>query len=148
MSDFRIEIAGFSQAAATLASDLRPGIEAGALGIAAAIQDTLAPYPPAPPRIAGLSYYVRGQGSFTARGTLIRSSEMLNRRWGIKSIPLGARLRNTASYAGWVHGRQTQTRDHEITGWAREDTAISEVLSSGEAERIMGAAIATAIKAR
>lgn len=129
-----------------LAVELKPAIEAGTLGIAAAVQDRLAPYPAARPRVAGKGYYVRGKGAFTAGGKLVKSSETLNRKWSIKGVALGARLRNTASYAAYVHGKKRQNRYHGKHGWVREDTAIEQVVGSGEAKAIMGAAIAAAFK--
>jgi hypothetical protein len=129
-----------------LATNLQPAIEAGAQGIAAAVQNVLAPYPKAAPRRAGKSYYVRGKGLFSANGTLLKSSEMLNRRWSIRKVQLGARLRNTASYAAEVHGRRKQRKLHARRGWMREDEAIKKVVSSGEAEAIMDKAIDAAFK--
>lgn len=139
---YRIEIDS-AAVAALLAVDLRRAIETAALGIAAEIQDTVAPYPPAPPRRAGQGYYVRGRGSFTARGELVKPSELLNRRWSIKAVPLGARLRNTASYAGKVHGRK-QAKIHKKHGWVTVETGIERVRSSGEARRLMMRALAQA----
>ena len=130
-----------------LATDLRPAIEAAAMGVAAAIQDVLAPYPPPRPRRPKGGYYVRGRGSFTSKGKLLKASEMLNRRWSLRTMPLGARLRNTASYAGWVHSRK-QTKRHAQTGWVRVDAATNQIVSSGEARRITMRAIAAALKGR
>jgi hypothetical protein len=142
----RIEIDS-ARAAALLSTQLRPAIEAAAMGVAAAIQDVLAPYPPAPPRKPRRGYYVRGKGAFTSKGKLIKSSEMMNRRWALRTVPLGARLRNTASYAGWVHSKK-QTKRHAKTGWARVDTAVNQVVRSGDAHKIVMAAIAAALKGK
>lgn len=127
-----------------LSTKLQPAIEAGALGIAAAIQDRLAPYPRARPRIAGKGYYIRGRGSFSPRGKLQKASETLNRKWSIKRVAWGARLRNTASYAVYVHGAKKQNRYHGKHGWVREDEAITQ--SRGDATAIMSAAISAAFK--
>jgi hypothetical protein len=129
-----------------LATNLQPPIEAGAQGIAAAVQNVLAPYPAAPPRIAGRGYYIRGKGQFTAGGRLVKASETLNRKWSIRKVPWGSRLRNTASYAVWVHGKTKQNRYHGKRGWVREDQAAEQVTASGEAKQIMAAAIAAAFK--
>jgi hypothetical protein len=145
-NDSRVDIDA-ERVAALLSTRLAPAIEAAAMGVAAAVQNELAPYPRARARRPGKGYYIRGRGSFTSRGKLIRASEMLNRRWAIRSITLGARLVNTASYAGYVHGRN-QSRTHAQTGWVRVDTAITTVLRSGEASRIVLAAIAEALKGR
>lgn len=141
----KIEIAT-KQARRLLATNLQSPIEAGAQGIAAAVQNVLAPYPAAPPRIAGRGYYIRGKGQFTARGRLVKASETLNRRWAIRKVAWGARLRNTASYAVWAHGAKRQNRYHGKRGWVREDQAIAGVTSSGEAKQIMAAAISAAFK--
>jgi hypothetical protein len=146
MSANRVDIDS-AAAAALLATDLRPAIEAAALGVAASIQDVLAPYPPPPPRRPNGGYYIRGRGSFTAKGRLVKASELMNRRWSVRSIGLGARLVNTASYAGWVHGRD-QKKLHAKTGWVRTDTAITQVVSSGDARRIVMKAIAKALEGR
>jgi len=132
------------RAAALLGTQLRPAIEAGALGIAAAIQDEVAPYPPAPPRRPKRGYYIRGKGSFSAKGKLLRSSELLNRRWDMRTIPMGARLRNLASYAGDVHGR-SQTKRHAQTGWVTVVTGIETVVNGGQAAAIMMDAISRAL---
>lgn len=145
MSDFDILIDD-GGLAAQLGRNLRPAIEAGAQGIAAEIQNVLAPYPPAPPRRAGRPYYVRGKGMFTATGVQISQSEMLNRRWSIRPVPLGARLQNTASYASYVHGVKDQMRLHGQRGWVREDRAVEQVERSGEMQRVMEIAIAAALE--
>ena len=137
-----------AKVAALLATQLRPAIEAAATGVAAAIQDVLAPYPPAPPRRPRRGYYVRGRGSFTAKGKLIKASELMNRRWALRTVPLGARLSNTASYAGWVHGTRKQTKRHAKTGWVRADHAVAQVVRGGDAHKIVMAAIAAALRGK
>ena len=132
------------RAAALLSTKLRPAIEAAALGVAAAIQDEVAPYPPARPRRAKKGYYIRGKGSFSAKGKLLKSSELLNRRWDLRTVPMGARLRNTASYAGDVHGR-SQTKLHASTGWVTVVDGISAVMGSGRAEAIVNDALRAAL---
>jgi hypothetical protein len=134
-----------AKVAALLATQMRPAIEAAAMGVAAAIEDVLAPYPPAPPRKPRGGYYIRGRGSFSAKGRLVKSSELMNRRWSLRTVPLGARLSNTASYAGWVHGTRKQTKRHAKTGWVRADTAVQQVVKSGDATRIVMQAIAAAL---
>lgn len=129
-----------------LGTKLQPAIESGTAGIAAAIQNVLAPYPAAAPRRAGRSYYVRGRGLFSSGGKLQRSSQTLNRRWKIKRISFGARLNNNASYAQFVHGRKKQNRHHARRGWVREDQAIEQVRNSGEMAEIMHAALSAAFK--
>lgn len=129
-----------------LATDLARPIQIGTMGVAAAVQNVLAPYPRPRPRIAGKGYYIRGKGLFTAAGKLVKSSETLNRKWSIRKVEMGARLRNTASYAQDVHGKRKQRRYHGKQGWVREDTAIRDVQKSGQVEEIMNAAINAAFR--
>jgi hypothetical protein len=79
---------------------------------------------------------------------LIKASELMNRRWSLRTVPLGARLVNTASYAGWVHGKRKQTKRHAKTGWVRVDTAVQQVLKSGDGTKIVMRAIAAALKGK
>jgi hypothetical protein len=122
------------------AANLGEPVQRGAMAIAAAIQHEVAPYPPPPPRRPGKSYYVRGRGMLSSTGKLLSSSEMLNRKWSIKAIAWGARLTNTASYAGWVHGKR-QAKIHKKTGWVTQRAGIDKVLKSGNAKALMLKAI-------
>jgi hypothetical protein len=90
---------------------------------------------------------VRGRGSFTSKGKLVKASELMNRRWLLRTVPLGARLSNTASYAGKVHGRR-QKKGHAKTGWVRVDHAITQVVRSGDATKIVMRAIAAALRGK
>lgn len=145
MAQYTIEMAGLSETAKRLGRNLAPAIEAGAMGIAAAIEDETAPYPPPVARRPGRGYYLRGRGGFTAKGIQISRSEMLNRRWLIRSMPMGARLRNTASYAGKVHGRN-QAKIHGRHGWVKIADAIRIVIDRGVAHRLMMRAINKALQ--
>lgn len=118
----RLETAGIEQLAKHLAADLEPAIQAGAMGIAAALQDIIAPYPPPP---ASSTYQRTGQ---TGQG------------WRIRAIPLGAVLENRVSHSIWVHGSPGQTKVHKKTGWVDEDMAIKQV--GGQAAQIMRDALA------
>lgn len=119
----RLDITGIEQLARKLATDLGPAIQAGAMGIAAAIQDDLAPYPALP-----------------ARSTYRRTGQ-LGQGWRIRSIPLGAVLENRVGYSRWVHGAPGQTKTHQRTGWRDEQAAIQRVVGSGQAARLMEQAI-------
>lgn len=127
-----IEALNIDEWAKRLAADLEPAISAGAMGIASALQNEIAPYPPPP---AG-STYRRGQD---------KRSEQLNQRWGIRPMPAGAILENRASYSRWVHGSPKenpgQTKQHQKTGWTDEDEAKKQVVESGQARDIMIAAL-------
>ena len=139
-----VDVKVSQRVAKLFAGKLGEPIQRGAMAIAASIQDEVAPYPPAPPRRPGKSYYVRGRGGFTARGKQTSSSEMLNRKWDVKAISWGARLTNTASYSGKVHGRK-QAQVHKRTGWVRIETGIDKVLKSGNAKALMLKAIEAAL---
>lgn len=114
----RLEAHNIDALARQLAQDLAPAVQAGAMGIAAALQDVIAPYPSPP------------SGSVYRRGSDPRSEQM-NQRWRIRPIPSGAVLENTASYSRWVHGSPKenpgQTKVHKQTGWVNEDEAIKEI---------------------
>ena len=122
------------------AANLGVPVQRGAMAIAAAIQHEVAPYPPPPPRRPGKGYYVRGRGMLSSKGKLLSSSEMLNRKWSITGIAWGARLTNTASYSGWVHGKR-QAKIHKKTGWVTQRAGIDKVLKSGNAKALMLKAI-------
>lgn len=118
-----LDIAGIDTLVRRLATDLTPAIEAGAMGIAATIQDTLAPYPPPPP------------------GSTYRRTGQLGQGWRIRGIPLGAVLENRVNYSRWVHGAPGQTKGHAASGWENEESAIKQVVDGGEAQSIMEQAI-------
>ena len=146
-----VDVKVSQRVAKLFAGKLGEPIQRGAMAIAASIQDEVAPYPPAPPRRPGKGYYVRGRGGFTAKGKQTSSSEMLNRKWDVKAIAWGARLTNTASYSGWVHGPknsttgQRQAKVHKKHGWVSVTTGIDKVLKSGNAKALMLKAIEAAL---
>lgn len=119
-----LETTGIEQLARKLAADLEPAISAGAMGIAAALQDVIAPYPPPP------------------SGSMYRRTGQLGQGWRIRAIPVGAVLENRTGYAGYVHGSPGRTKRHTKTGWVDEETAIEKVVSGGQAERLMRQALA------
>lgn len=121
----RLDATGIEALARQLAVDLEPAIQAGAMGIAAALQDVIAPYPPPPPRS---SYQRTGQ---------------LGQGWRIRGVPMGAVLENRTLYAIDVHGSPGQTRTHRRTGWVSEDDAIKRV----DAAPIMERALAERLEA-
>ena len=111
-----------------LAQDLEPAIQAGAMGIGAALQDVIAPYPPPP---ATSVYRRTGQDQ---------------QGWRIRQVPMGAVLENRVAHSIYLHGslreRPGQTRVHERAGWTNEDTAIKRVVEGGQANDIMERALA------
>jgi hypothetical protein len=135
-----VDVKVSERVAKLFAANLGEPVQRGAMAIAAAIQHEVAPYPPPPPRRPGKGYYVRGRGMLSSKGKLLSSSEMLGRKWSINAIAWGARLTNTASYAGWVHGKR-QARIHKKTGWVTQRAGIDKVLKSGNAKALMLKAI-------
>lgn len=150
-----LRIEGADRIARMLSVPLQPAIEAGALGIAAALQDILAPYPSQRSRPQPFVSDRQRRGFFAAlrdgriqvpyrRGG--RGSETLGRKWSIQKVAFGARLRNPARYARLVHGSPGQTRYHEQGGWQNEDQARRKL--QGEQGEIMESAIMQAVRRR
>ena len=137
--------------------DLEGPITDGAVGIAAAIQHVIAPYPPVSRRPQPFKSVRQRRGFFAAlrRGRIevpyrrgrSPGSETLGRRWNIRPLSFGAVLENRARYAGLVHGKKgRQAAYHARTGWVREDQAKEQIFASGEANEIMAESITRAIK--
>ena len=143
-------ITGVNEWIGILSADLQPAFKAITMGIAAEVQNVLAPYPPAP--AAGNPWYERGFGTKYRRKdgriTGRRTSEMMERKWSIISrSAMKAVLMNKASYSGWVHDSDDQTSRHAATGWQTDQTAADIIERSGIAQRIAEEAIAKVLKA-
>lgn len=120
---------GIKKTAELLAVELDDAITAGAMGIAAALQAEIAPYPYPPP----LSTYMRtGQDQ---------------QGWHIRPQSMGATLENRVAYTRYLHGSPGRTRVHTRTGWTDEDEAKKQVIDSGEANEIMQQAITNKLEA-
>lgn len=101
-----VEIEGIDELLATIADmrALKP-LRATLAAIGVDLVGRVSPYPAAP---AG-SRYKRG---------IDRRSEGLGRRWTTQQEANGdVVIGNNASYAGWVHDEELQTRVHQRTGW-------------------------------
>lgn len=118
-----LDATGIESLARQLAVDLEPAVQAGAMGIAAALQDIIAPYPPPP---ATSVYRRTGQDQ---------------QGWRIRGIPLGAVLENRTAHSVWLHGTPGRTKTHQESGWVDEAEAIKQVVESGQASEIMGRAL-------
>jgi hypothetical protein len=112
------------------------------LMVATRMHELISKYPPAtaanrPKR--GETHYERGLGSVYTRvggGRSVRkTSEMLGRRWDILPGASGTtRLRNNASYAGYVHDARYQAWFHGDRGWRTDEEVIRQMADAGEFE--------------
>lgn len=142
----KISVKNTERAAALLARPLAPAIQNGAIGIAAAIQTRLAPYPAPsrrrqPPRSAAQR---RAVFALIAAGQIpYKRTGQLGHRWNIRPTTLGAILENRRDKAALVYGRRhrssDQARYHRGT-WPDVDSAVAVVVS-GPAQAIMQRAI-------
>ena len=72
--------------------------------------ETSANRPPVP-------YYIRGSGTETAHGNL-GNSEELSKQWYVRK-GWSTKIGNRASYAKWVHGKDTQASAMARIGWIK-----------------------------
>jgi len=153
---YGIRIVGLQQVQRALGVDFKPAIRAGLQGIAAEVQGTIAPYPPASeansPGNANGRWYERGYGPkwLTKAGVHGRkTSQMLGRRWAIKPHGgMGWTVGNTATYSPFVHSAEKQARFHAKRRWVTDAQAVEVVVKSGKAKRILVQAIVARIKRR
>jgi len=145
MTEFRVSSDRLQDLARRLSRDLKPAMKAAALAITAAIQDEIAPYPPASEANSEGRYpywYRRGSGMVrltrAGRTTEERNSETLGRKWSIAERgETAAALVNTASYAPFVHSGEVQSWFHSARGWKTDDDAKAAVVESGVASAII-----------
>ena len=74
--------------------------------------ETSANLPPVP-------YYKRGTGMQTSISYNTGKSEHLDKKWVSTGVPYGVRVTNSASYSGYVHGREDQTETMARIGWRK-----------------------------
>jgi hypothetical protein len=110
-----------------------------AMMVATRMHELISPYPPATEAnkpSPGKTHYQRGFGTIYTRKsggqTRRKTSEMLNRRWDIVQTANGARLRNNASYAGYVHMSIHQAWFHRKRGWQTEQDALNTMNRAGD----------------
>lgn len=147
-----------------LGAQISPAIQAGSVGIAAAIQNELAVYP-TPSRKPQFPRGPNGKAQFASDRqrryvmALVRAGKIpyvrrsggggLGSRWNIAPLKLGARLENRAAHAALVMGRyrkpQDQARYHRGT-WTNVDTAVARARS--QFNPIMQDAIRRALNGR
>lgn len=115
-----------------------------ALMIASRVHELTAPYAPstAANRVQlGTTHYQRGLGSVYTRigggRTVRKTSEMLGRKWDVVQAGNGARLSNTASYAGYVHDEAYQTDFHKKRGWETWQGSLRRMKRGGDINKII-----------
>jgi hypothetical protein len=140
-----IEITGITELTRKLSANIEAGLQPALLAIAAALQNVIAPYPPAPSYIGRLSWYERGYGPrWLHRDGGIggrKTSQFLNRSWYSEpradaTVVLG----NRATYAPWVHGTR-QTKVNQEYGWVNVATGKDRVVQDGTITRIIDTAL-------
>lgn len=156
MSQLTVKVQGADELVRALGGDVKKAIQRGAHLIAAEVKREVAEYPALSdanvPRSFNALYsiksrkalnrwYQRGYGTKWARkdGTVggARTSEMLNRSWGVRRLPLGAFVGSKASYAPVVHHWKEQASFHKRRGWVTDRDAVERVRKSGKMDRIM-----------
>ena len=150
-----------------LDGDMRKVIRKAAEPLAAELKATVSTYPPASeanmPRGFGSAvsiatkkaqnrWYKRGYGPQWSRkdGSVggRKTSEMLNRSWGIKRLRWGMQLGSRASYSPVVHHHEEQASFHKARGWVTDKQAVDKLLASGKVDRAVKAAVAWVLKGR
>lgn len=139
-----VRVRGATELAKQLNVDLQRKLVPAYVAIAELVRNEIAPYPPAIPA-KDKRWYERGYGTKYRRKdggiTGRKTSEMLGRRWEVRAEGRGATVRNSASYAPFVHGDNDQAAIHRYTGWVTDYEATSTVARSGAWEAILGAAV-------
>lgn len=141
-----VQIIGLDEILAKLGKNARPYIQKGSLAIVKEIEDKVATYPAAGPWNMpggpGSHWYKRGYGSrYMTVGGEVRdygTSEDLGKKWLAEKVgKTGARLKNTASYAQFVHSAEDQCPFHDAHGWVSDEDAVAKVVDSGVIPDIM-----------
>lgn len=151
MTTLTVKIQGDKQLMRALDGDLRKATRRAAVGIAREVIREVAEYPPLSSANApGKRWYQRGYGPRWTRkdGTVggAKTSEMLNRSWGVKRLPMGVLIGSRASYAPVVHHHKEQVSFHRRRGWVTDKQAVERVRKSGKMERIMNRVIKRILK--
>jgi hypothetical protein len=140
-----IEITGITELTRKLSANIEAGLQPALLAIAAALQNVIAPYPPAPTYQNRKRWYERGYGNRWRRkdGSIggRKTSQFLNRSWYSEprdsvTVVLG----NRATYAPWVHGTR-QTKVNQEYGWVNVATGKDRVVQDGTITRIIDTAL-------
>jgi len=136
-----------------LDGDMRKVIQKASIPLTRELHSTVAKYPPATEaNQPNHRWYERGYGPRWSRkdGTVggRKTSEMLNRSWGIKRLRWGMQLGSRASYSPVVHHHEEQASFHKARGWVTDKQAVDKLLASGKVDRAVKAAVAWVMKGR
>lgn len=138
-------VSGLRELVKKLSVDIQSNIQPALLAIAAALQNAVAPYPPAPTYTGRKRWYERGYGNRWRRkdGSVggRKISQFLNRSWyseprGQAEVVVG----NKATYAPWVHGSK-QTKVNEKYGWISVMSGRQRIVQDGTVSRIIDTAL-------
>ena len=136
-----------------LDGDMRKVIRKASEPLAAELKATVSEYPGA--SVANQPnhrWYERGYGPRWSRkdGSIggRKTSEMLNRSWGIARKTWGAIVGSRASYSPVVHSHKEQARFHKARGWVTDKMAVDKLLKSGKVDRAVKAAVKWVLKGR
>ena len=136
-----------------LGADMRKVVRKASEPLAAELKATVSEYPGASVANApNHRWYERGYGPRWSRkdGSIggRKTSEMLNRSWGISRKRWGAIVGSRASYSPVVHHHEEQARFHRARGWVTDKLAVNKLLASGKVDRAVRAAVKWVMKGR
>ena len=136
-----------------LDGDMRKVIRKAAEPLAAELKATISVYPPASEaNMPNHRWYERGYGPRWSRKDGSwggrKTSEMLNRSWGIGRKTWGAIVGSRATYSPVVHHHEEQASFHKARGWVTDKQAVDKLLASGKVDRAVKAAVAWVMKAK
>lgn len=151
---YSIRIEGIDRVQKLLGQDFGSVIRTATFGIAAEIENAVAPYPPATSANSPSTgrWYERSYGPRWTRkrggGGGRRTSQMMNRQWYKEYRGNGAVLGNRATYSGYLHSAKRQVRWAGPRGWVTDRQGIERAIRSGAVTRIMLQAIMAKLRRR
>lgn len=153
-----VKIDGIDDLVKKYGNGIKPAIKKGVAALAVEAESRIKPYAPATAGNSPKAYqpgrwntwYQRGWGKkwVTAKGKIKgkRTSETLGRKWQHEPKgELGAVIKNTARYAGYVHG-EDQTRVHKSHGWKSSKVIVEQIVKDGTVDKLISKYIAEVIK--
>ena len=149
MTELRVKIDGIEELTRALNGNLQTAIERAAFGIAQEVVREVSEYPPISEANVPKTFMSRGNNRWYQRGYGSRwarkdggiggrkTSEVLDKSWGVDRIRWGARIGSKASYAPVVHNFKEQASFHKRRGWVTDRTAVRRVRRTGKMDRII-----------